>query len=201
MRNFRHHRHTIGVHDHDSIHSRFPALVLRPHPRIAGAHHPATSGYRSQAATPSPASALLNRPFVLGVALPTAAGPHPPPQVASQCSHLAKPELQKLIDGNRASAGRNEIKQHQCVHHFRLVKPIVDTICRVNRFVARNCRWRATEQMTRRPRAASGVRNPTATPRPPKNSTPGTNHCNMPMCGMLRTLSVSLQMSYVFPYS
>jgi len=57
-------------------------------------------------------------------------------------------------------------------------KPIVDTICRVDRFVARNVGEfvkRATEQMTRRPRAASGVRNSTATPRPPRNSTPGTN--------------------------
>src|SRR4029077_20198715 len=59
---------------------------------------------------------------------------------------LANPELQKLIDGNRASAGRDKIKQHQCVHHFRLVKPIVDTICRVNRFVARNHRWRVRQQ-------------------------------------------------------
>jgi hypothetical protein len=67
-------------------------------------------------------------------------------EVASPCSHLANPELQKLIHGNRASAGRNKIKQHQCVDQFRLVKPIVDTICRVNRFVARNHRWRARQE-------------------------------------------------------
>jgi hypothetical protein len=67
-------------------------------------------------------------------------------EVASPCSHLANPELQKLIDGNRASAGRNKIKQHQCVHHFRLVKPIVDTIRPVNRFVARNHRWRVRQE-------------------------------------------------------
>jgi hypothetical protein len=67
-------------------------------------------------------------------------------EVASPCSHLANPELQKLIDGNRASAGRNKIKQHQCVHHFRLVKPIVDTIRSVNRFVARNHRWRVRQE-------------------------------------------------------
>jgi len=67
-------------------------------------------------------------------------------EVASPCSHLANPELQKLIDGNRASAGRNKIKQHQGVHHFRLVKPIVDTICPVNRFVARNHRWRVRQE-------------------------------------------------------
>src|ERR1700680_198436 len=60
--------------------------------------------------------------------------------------HLADPELQQLIDGNRAGAGRNKIKQHQCVHHFRLVKPIVDTISRVNRFVARNHRWRVRQE-------------------------------------------------------
>jgi len=60
--------------------------------------------------------------------------------------HLANPELQKLIDGNRASAGRNKIKQHQCVHHFRLVKPIVDTICPINRLVARNYRWRVRKE-------------------------------------------------------
>jgi hypothetical protein len=105
-------------------------------------------------------------------------------EVASPCSHLASPEIQKLIDGSRASAGRNKIKQHKCVHHFRLVKPIVDTICRVNRFVARNHRWRVRQEGCRtndqKPRAASGMRNPTGTPRPPKNSIPGTNHCNMP---------------------
>src|SRR5271166_3053151 len=63
-------------------------------------------------------------------------------QTACPTIHLANPELQKLIDGNRASAGRNKIKQHQSVHHFRLVKPIVDTICQVNWFVARNHHWR-----------------------------------------------------------
>ena len=38
-------------------------------PRIAGAraYRLATTGYRSQASAPMPRSALLNRPFVLGV--------------------------------------------------------------------------------------------------------------------------------------
>src|SRR3977135_1346147 len=67
-------------------------------------------------------------------------------EVASPYSHLANPELQKLTDGTRAGAGRNKIKQHQCIHHFRLVKPIVDTIRRVNRFVARNHRWRVRQE-------------------------------------------------------
>src|SRR5580704_5576108 len=67
-------------------------------------------------------------------------------EVASPCSHLANPELQKLIDGNRASTGRNKIKQHQRVHHFRLVKPIVDTICPINRLVARDYRWRVRKE-------------------------------------------------------
>lgn len=35
LRNFWHHRHTVAVHDHDSVQSRFPALV--PQPRIAAA--------------------------------------------------------------------------------------------------------------------------------------------------------------------
>jgi hypothetical protein len=34
---FQHHRHSVRVHDHDSVHSRFPALVPDPQPRIAGA--------------------------------------------------------------------------------------------------------------------------------------------------------------------
>ena len=67
-------------------------------------------------------------------------------EVASPCSHLANPEPQKLIDGNRARAGRNKIKQHQCIDHFRLVKPIVDTIRPVDRLVARNHRWRARQE-------------------------------------------------------
>src|SRR5450631_4364042 len=71
-------------------------------------------------------------------------------EVASPYSHSANPELQKLIDGNRASAGRSEIEQHQCVHHFRLVKPIVETIRPVNRFVARNHRWRVRQEGYRR---------------------------------------------------
>jgi hypothetical protein len=69
-----------------------------------------------------------------------------PQQTTEVGSQLANPELQKPIDGNRAGAGRNKIKQYQCVHHFRLVKPIVDTICRVNRFVARNQRWRVRQE-------------------------------------------------------
>jgi hypothetical protein len=69
-----------------------------------------------------------------------------PNNLASPCSHSANPELQKPIDGNRAGAGRNKIKQHQGVHHFRLVKPIVDTICRVNRLIARNHCWRVRQE-------------------------------------------------------
>jgi hypothetical protein len=37
LRNFRRRLHTVGVHDHDSVHSRFPVLVPRPQPRLAGA--------------------------------------------------------------------------------------------------------------------------------------------------------------------
>ena len=51
---FLHHRHTVGVHGHESLRSCFSAVVPHSRPRIAGAcaHRPITSGHRPQAATP-----------------------------------------------------------------------------------------------------------------------------------------------------
>jgi len=59
---FRHYHHIVGVHDHDSVRSRFPTLVPCSQLSIAGAraHRAAASGYCSQAATPRLPPALLN---------------------------------------------------------------------------------------------------------------------------------------------